>query len=203
MEFELNSLPYEKDALAPFLSVDTVSTHYEKHHAGYLKKLDKALEGSPLREKTLTEIMLEVEGGTFNLAAQVWNHNFYWLSLSPESQTLPDGELADLIQESFGGEDNFLSEFADAAANQFGSGWAWLVFDPDGQKLAVVSTTDAENPLLDGQIPLLTLDVWEHAYYLDYKNDRGAYIAAFLDAHLNWQFAQENLAEASKRAPLK
>ena len=203
MDFTLPPLPYEKDALEPFLSADTVSTHYGKHHAGYLKKLDKALEGSPLRDKTLTEIMLEVEGGTFNLAAQVWNHNFYWLSLSPERQSLAEGELSGLVNESFGGVDKFFEKFAEVAANEFGSGWAWLVFDPDGQKLDVVSTTDAVNPLLDGQIPLLTLDVWEHAYYLDYKNDRGAYIAAFLDAHVNWQFAQDNLAEASKRAPLK
>lgn len=202
MDFKLEPLPFEADALAPFLNVETVTIHHEKHHGGYVQKLDKALTDSETRAQTLTDIMLSSEGKIFNLAAQIWNHNFYWQSLSPEAHQPSDGTLTTLLEESFGGMEGFKEQFADAAANEFGSGWAWLVLDPGGQKLKVESTTDAVNPLVDGNLPILTLDVWEHAYYLDYQNDRAAYIRAFLDAHVNWTFAEANLNEATKRVPL-
>ena len=204
MDFVLDPLPFDRDALEPFLSAATVTTHYEKHHAGYVRKLDGALEDENLRSASLTDIMLDSDGKIFNLAAQIWNHNFYWQSLSPEKTALEDGSLLSvLLAESFdGGVQGFREAFADAAAGQFGSGWAWLVLDPEAQKLRVVSTGDADNPLVNGLIPLLTLDVWEHAYYLDFRHDRGAYIEAFLNDHVNWPFAEDNLVAATKRAPI-
>ncbi|MCR9258820.1 MAG: superoxide dismutase [Pseudomonadaceae bacterium] len=202
MQFDLEPLPFEKDALAPYIGAKTVEIHYEKHHGGYISKLDAALDDEETRAQSLTDIMLNSDGTVFNLAAQVWNHNFYWQSLTPEAQTLDDEMLSTLLNDSFGGLETFNKQFAETAAGQFGSGWAWLVFDPDEQRLNITSTSDADNPLLDGQIPLLTLDVWEHAYYLDYKNDRASYIDGFLSGHINWSFAQQNLTTATKRAPL-
>jgi len=193
MNFELKPLPYDEDTLEDFISPRTVGIHHQKHHGGYVKKLDAALEDNPLREQPLDQIMLQSSGGDFNLAAQVWNHDFYWQCLTPDPQTLEDGVLRELIESSFKSEDEFKTLFSEAAADEFGSGWAWLALDSGHKKLEVFSTTDAINPLTSGRTPLLTLDVWEHAYYLDYQNERGRYIDAFLDAHINWSFAEKNL----------
>ncbi len=203
MKFDLEPLPFDQDALEPYISAKTVAIHHEKHHGGYVSKLDEALEDDETRARTLTDIMLNSEGTVFNLAAQIWNHNFYWQSLTPETQTLDDGVLTALLNDSFDGIDGFKKKFADAASGQFGSGWAWLVFDPDTQRLQITSTSDAGNPLLNGKIPLLTLDVWEHAYYLDYRNDRASYIKGFLNDHINWSFAEQNLTTVTRRAPVK
>jgi Fe-Mn family superoxide dismutase len=197
MEFVLEPLPFEEDALEPFIGAETVAIHHEKHHGGYVKKLDAALDDPALRDASVTEVMLGSEGQVFNLAAKIWNHNFYWQSLTPEACSPErDGALSVLLKEAFDGMEGFTAAFAEVAANQFGSGWAWLVLDPEAQKLRVNSTSDADNPLMHGMIPLLTLDVWEHAYYLDFKNDRGAYIQAFLNGHASWRFAEENLTAA-------
>lgn len=199
MNFTLMPLPYEADALDPFISARTVKIHHQRHHAGYLKKLDLALEGAH-RDKSLTDIVLGAEGDLYNLAGQVWNHDFYWQSLAPSTQPVPE-TIAGLLEASFGGQAEFNDRFADVAAGTFGSGWAWLVFDPDEHGLAIESTSNAGNPLKAGSLPLLTLDVWEHAYYLDYQQDRGAYINDFLQAHVNWAFADENLVAALQRSP--
>lgn len=193
MNFDQLPLPFAPNALEPFISERTVDVHYGKHHAGYLKKLDAALQDER-RELSLPELVCTTSGSLFNLAAQVWNHDFYWQSLSAEPQTLADSELAGAIDSAFGGLDGFNSAFAQAAAREFGSGWAWLLWDPADEALQISSTTDAVNPMTSGQIPLLTLDVWEHAYYLDYQNRRGDYIQAFLKSHINWRFAEANWA---------
>lgn len=194
MDFTLTELPYAYDALEPFISSRTIEIHHTKHHAGYMKKLDRALADDSLRDQTLQEILLASSGGQFNLAAQVWNHDFYWHSLSPTKTSLDDeSRLHELLIQSFGGIEEFKTEFADHAANEFGSGWAWLAYNPESKKLEVFSTTDALNPLTSGRVPLLTLDVWEHAYYLDYQNERGKYIDSFLSERINWAFAEGNL----------
>lgn len=199
MEFVLPPLPYDADALEPVISRRTVHHHYEKHHAGYLRKLDDALKGDA-RKQPLESIVIESykteNQKVFNLAAQVWNHTFYWHSLSPEGGSLDDGELNGLIDKSFGSMDAFKESFAEAALNEFGSGWAWLLYDRSDDELAVASTTDAVNPLPHARVPLLTLDVWEHAYYLDYQQERAQYVEGFLDKLINWTFAAENLRGA-------
>jgi Fe-Mn family superoxide dismutase len=183
MKFELPPLPWDPASLQPHLSAHTVDVHYNRHHRGYLDKLEKAIGGTELADLDLIEIIRRSEGSTFNWAAQVWNHDFYWKSMQPKGGGDPSGALADGIVASFGSIDQFRKDFAKAAESEFGSGWAWLVHHPSGE-LRVVSTDDAENPLKGGeQTPLLTIDVWEHAYYLDYENERGKYIEAFL-AHL-------------------
>lgn len=191
MAINLPELPYSKDALEPHISANTLDFHYGKHHAGYVAKLNAAIEGTPDAEKSLEEIVLSSEGGLFNNAAQTWNHTFYWNSLSPSGGGAPSGRIADAINASFGSFDQFKAEFSDAAATQFGSGWAWLVQNKDGS-LAVTKTGNAECPLTDGVTPILTFDVWEHAYYLDYQNRRPDYIAAFWNL-VNWEFANANL----------
>ena len=195
MKFEMMELPFDRDAMEPFLSHKTIDFHFDKHHAGYLKKLDKALDNE-LRDQSLADIVKQTSGKLFNLAAQVWNHNFYWQSLAADSQEPGDPQLIQKIDDSFGGLKGFEAAFADAAANEFGSGWAWLLLDPKSGELSITSTTDAINPLTMGMTPLLTLDVWEHAYYLDYQNRRGDYIREFLSEHLNWRFVEANLASA-------
>lgn len=195
MKFELNDLPYAYDALDPFLKRETLEIHHTKHHAGYVKKLDDALEDDEMREASLETILLSSSGNEFNLAAQVWNHDFYWKSLTPSRSELSDDEdLLDCINRDFGDLTKFKAQFKETAANEFGSGWAWLAYHPERERLEIFSTTDALNPLTSGRIPLLTLDVWEHAYYLDYQNERGRYIDAFLEDHINWAFAENNLA---------
>mmetsp|Transcript_29202 Transcript_29202/g.73465 ORF Transcript_29202/g.73465 Transcript_29202/m.73465 type:complete len:194 (-) Transcript_29202:119-700(-) len=189
--FQLPALPYERSALAPHISEKTIDFHYGKHHQGYVTKLNAATENNAAG-KTLEELITTGTGGVFNCAAQTWNHTFYWNSLSPKGGGEPTGAIAEAIVRDFGSFDAFKEQFTTAAATHFGSGWAWLVKNADG-KLEVVSTHDAGNPLTSGQTPILTIDVWEHAYYIDYQNARPAYIDAWWKL-VNWEFANKNLA---------
>ena len=197
MEHTLPALPYAMDALAPHISKETLEFHYGKHHQGYVNNLNKLVAGTPMADQTLEAIIQATAGKTdqtaiFNNAAQVWNHTFYWNSLRPKGGGKPTGALMEHIEKDFGNFDAFKTEFAKAAASQFGSGWAWLV--KDGDKLAIVKTGNADTPIAQGRKPLLTIDVWEHAYYLDYQNRRTDYIAAIMDHLMNWEFAEQNLA---------
>jgi Fe-Mn family superoxide dismutase len=197
MPIELPKLPFEDNALAPTISSNTISFHYGKHHRAYVDNLNKAVAGTEFAEKSLLEIVRAVAGkpdkaAIFNNSAQVWNHTFYWNSLSPKT-TIPSKDLADRIEKDLGGMAKFKEQFAAAAMGQFGSGWAWLVLD--GGLLKIARTPNAETPITTAAKPLLTLDVWEHAYYLDYQNKRADYVAAVLDKLLNWEFASRNLAE--------
>jgi superoxide dismutase, Fe-Mn family len=199
--FELGKLPYGNNALAPVISDNTLGFHHGKHHKTYVETLNKLVQGTPLEDKTLVEIIQATAGKSdkaqiFNNAAQVWNHDFYWASMAPNGGGQPAGELKQRIERDFGGFDGFKKEFAQAAATQFGSGWAWLCLEKGG-KLKVTKTANAELPFTAGLTPLLTIDVWEHAYYLDFQNRRPDYIAAWLDKLANWSFAAENLAKAS------
>jgi Fe-Mn family superoxide dismutase len=196
MAFELPDLPWPSGALDPYISSRTIDFHHGKHHATYVTKLNQAIEGSPLAEKSLEAIIKETAGdaakaGIFNNAAQTWNHTFFWRSMRPEGGGSPKGALADKITASFGSFDKFKDEFSNQAVTLFGSGWTWLV--AEGDKLSVVQTTGAGNPMTEGKTPLLTLDVWEHAYYLDYQNRRPDFIKAFFDSLVNWDFAAKNL----------
>lgn len=195
MAIELPALPWAKDALAPHISEETIDYHYGKHHRAYVTKLNAAIEGTPAADSSLEDIVRTAEGGVFNNAAQVLNHSFYWNCMKPDGGGEPTGELARAITESFGSFDKFKEEFSNAAATQFGSGWAWLVRDGDGT-LRVTQTLNADTPLRHGQTPLLTIDVWEHAYYIDFRNDRPGYIETFLNHLVNWDFVAENLAKA-------
>ena len=190
MKFELTPLPYSFEALDPHISPRTVEIHYTKHHKGYLTKLEAAIGGKPLAGKSLEDIIRETDGGVFNLAAQVWNHTFYWESMAPKPSE-PSAALSAAIDKDLGGMDAMKKDLAAVAAGQFGSGWAWLAKSPAG-KLEILSTGNAENPLTKGYTPLLTIDVWEHAYYLDYQQDRPSYISAFLDHLINWDYASKN-----------
>lgn len=194
--FKLPPLPYAENALEPVISARTIGFHYGKHHQGYVNNLNKLVTGTPLADQPLEAVVKATANPDqtviFNNAAQVWNHTFYWNSLKPKGGGKPTGALAEMIDKSFGGFEQFKAEFAKAATGQFGSGWAWLV--KDGDKLAVVKTGNADNPLVHGQKPLLTVDVWEHAYYLDYQNRRAEYVTAVLDGLINWDFAAQNLA---------
>jgi Fe-Mn family superoxide dismutase len=197
MPIELPKLPFEDNALAPTISSNTISFHYGKHHRTYVDNLNKAIASTDLAEKPLVEIARATAGkadkaAIFNNSAQVWNHTFYWNSLSPKS-TVPSKDLADRIEKDLGGMAKFKELFAAAAMGQFGSGWAWLVLD--GGVLKVTKTPNAETPITTAARPLLTLDVWEHAYYLDFQNKRADYVAAVLDKLVNWEFASKNLAE--------
>ncbi len=193
MKFVLDPLPYAKDSLAPHLSVETLDFHYGKHHQTYMTNLEKALAGKPEAEKSLEEIVKSSTGPVFNNAAQVWNHTFYWNSMKPNGGGEPTGALAEAIKKDFGSFAEFRTKFHAAALGQFGSGWAWLV--KDGGKLAIVTTSNAETPLTKGQMPLLTADVWEHAYYIDFRNLRAKYMDTFLDKLANWDFAAANFAK--------
>ncbi len=190
---ELPPLPYAQDALQPVISAETIGFHYGKHHKGYVDKLNVLLKDSPLAGKSLEEIIVQAQGPVFNNAAQVWNHTFYWNSLKPGGGK-PEGELAAAIDRDFGSLEKFKEAFVKAATGQFGSGWAWLTCD--GGKLGVVTTGNADLPLASKKHALLTVDVWEHAYYIDYRNDRAKYVGAVLDSLLNWKFAGENFAKA-------
>jgi Fe-Mn family superoxide dismutase len=191
MAFELPPLPYAKDALAPYISAETLEFHYGKHHQAYVTNLNKALEGKPEANKSLEDIIMSADGGVFNNAAQVYNHTFYWKSMKPKGGGQPTGDLLAAINRDFGSFDKFKEEFANAGATQFGSGWAWLVLQ--NGKLAVTKTPNADLPMKHGQKALLTMDVWEHAYYIDYRNARPKYIETFLNHLANWDFALENL----------
>lgn len=192
MAFELPALPYAKDALAPRISEETLNYHYGKHHQAYVNKLNGLVAGTDHENKSLEELITSTSGGIFNNAAQVWNHTFYWHSLSPNGGGEPTGDLLNAINQHFGSFAEFKTQFTQAAAGHFGSGWAWLVKNSDGS-LAVVSTVNASNPLTDGKTPLLTCDVWEHAYYVDTRNDRGAYIENFWQL-VNWEFVSSNFS---------
>jgi Fe-Mn family superoxide dismutase len=191
MAFTLPPLPWSKDALAPHISAETIDFHYSKHHQTYLTNLNKAIEGKPEASKSLEEIILSSEGPLFNNAAQVWNHTFYWNSMKPQGGGQPTGRLLELVNRDFGSTDNLLQQLGEAAKTQFGSGWAWLV--DEGGKLKVVKTANADLPLKHQQRALLTCDVWEHAYYIDYRNARPNYVEAFLKNLVNWDFAAKNL----------
>lgn len=199
MAYQLPTLPYEYTALEPCISKSTLEFHHDKHHAAYVNNFNKAVEGTDLDSKSLEEVITTIAGdasktGIFNNAAQAWNHSFYWECMKPNGGGTPSGALADKINADFGSFEQFVEAFKTAGATQFGSGWAWLVLD--GDTLKVTKTGNADNPLTQGQIPLLTMDVWEHAYYLDYQNRRPDYIGDFLGKLVNWDFVAENLAKA-------
>jgi Fe-Mn family superoxide dismutase len=200
VKLEMPALPYAKEALEPTMSALTVEIHYEKHHRGYVDKVRELIEGTQRESLELEQLVVQSEGELFNNAAQAWNHAFFWRSMRPEGGDRPAGRLLEFLELGFGSLDRFRKEFADAAIRQFGSGWTWLVQDSSGE-LRVSSTSDADNPLMHGATPLLTLDVWEHAYYLDYRNDRARYVDGFLDRLVNWEFAAENLESAAAMRP--
>ncbi len=190
MTFEVAPLPYAQDALAPYISAETLEYHYGKHHIAYAKKLNALVADTPYADMSLEQIICAADGGVFNNAAQVWNHSFYWQSMAPNAGGDPKGPLAAAIESAFGSIAEFKEQFTQAGMTRFGSGWAWLVQNKDG-KLEIMSTQNAGNPLTEDKTPLLTCDVWEHAYYIDTRNDRGAYINNFW--HLvNWEFAAQN-----------
>ncbi len=195
--FKLPPLPYPENALEPVISANTISYHYGKHHKKYVDDLNKLITGTEYESASLEKLITESAGQPekvelFNNAAQTWNHTFYWSSMKKGGGGKPTGKLASMIDTAFGGFDNFKKEFAKITVSQFGTGWGWLVLD--GGELKVVKSGDAEMPLTKGQKPLLTIDVWEHAYYLDYQNKRPAYVDAVIDKLLNWEFAEKNLA---------
>ncbi len=193
MAFTLPPLPYPADALAPHISERTLGFHYGKHHAGYVANLNRLTADSDLAEASLETIISGAEPGPlFNNAAQIWNHTFYWSSMRPDGGGDPSGALAAAIDADFGSVDAFKQSLAAEAVGNFGSGWTWLVSSDSG--LAVVNTDDADTPLRAGLTPLLTIDIWEHAYYLDYQNARAAYVEAFIEHLLNWEFAEANFA---------
>ena len=190
MSFELPALPYANDALVPHISAETIEFHYGKHHQTYVTNLNNLIAGTEFEGLSLEEIVKKSSGGIFNNAAQVWNHTFYWHSLSPNGGGEPTGGLANAIDRTFGSFEQFKEQFTKTAITTFGSGWAWLVKKPNGA-LELVSTSNAGTPLTEGLIPLLTVDVWEHAYYVDYRNLRPKYLEAFW-ALVNWEFASAN-----------
>jgi Fe-Mn family superoxide dismutase len=194
MKFELPELPYEMGALEPNISAKTLEYHYGKHHKAYIDKLNAALETEDFGSASLEEIIKKADGGLYNNAAQAWNHSFYWYGMSPEGGGAPTGDAAAAIDEAFGDFETFKKQFTDTAMTHFGSGWAWLALN-DG-KLEVVGMHDADSPLKNGHKPVLALDVWEHAYYLDYQNARPDYITAFWNV-VNWDFVSEQLSAGS------
>lgn len=192
MSFELPALPYERDALAPHISAETIDYHYGKHHQAYVTNLNKLIDGTDHSGKSLEEIIRSSDGGLFNNAAQVWNHTFYWNSLSPNGGGAPSGELADAINAAFGSFEEFKEKFTASAAGNFGSGWTWLVKNSSGA-LEIANTSNAGTVITDESVtPLLTCDVWEHAYYVDYRNARPEYLKNFWEI-INWEFAASNL----------
>jgi Fe-Mn family superoxide dismutase len=199
MAYALPNLPYDYTALEPCISKSTLEFHHDKHHAAYVNNFNNAVAGTDLDNQSIEDVIKAVAGdaskaGIFNNAAQAWNHSFYWNCMKPGGGGQPSGALADKINADFGSFDAFVEAFKQAGATQFGSGWAWLVLD--NGTLKVTKTGNAENPMTAGQTPLLTMDVWEHAYYLDYQNRRPDYIADFLGKLINWDFVAANLAAA-------
>jgi len=200
MTLSLPELPYAYDALEPHISKRTLEFHHGKHHNAYVKKTNELIKGTPHEKAALEDIVRASakEGGKlFNNAAQAWNHAFYWQCLAPKGGGKPSGAIAEAIDEAFGGYDAFRKSFAGAATSQFGSGWAWLSLR--GGKLEISKTGNADTPLVHGQVPLLTIDVWEHAYYLDYQNRRPDYVSVFLDHLVSWKFVNANLAAAQPK----
>jgi Fe-Mn family superoxide dismutase len=192
MTIELLPLPYSRDALEPHISAETLDYHYGRHHQNYVTQLNRLIEGTDLAHAELETIVRQSSGAVFNNAAQIWNHSFYWNSLSPRGGDAPSGVLADAITRSFGSFDQFKDAFTQSATGNFGSGWTWLVQHPEGS-LGIVNTSNAATPLTGLDRPLLTVDVWEHAYYIDYRNARPRYLEAFW-ALAHWGFAADNLA---------
>lgn len=192
----LPPLPYDQSALEPYISANTLSFHYGKHHQAYVTNLNNLIKGTPLEESSLEEIINTSSGnkdmmGVFNNAAQVWNHTFYWNCMKPQGGGQPSGELKSMIDKAFGSYEAFASEFKTAAVSQFGSGWAWLVLENGALK--IMKTSNADLPMAHGAVALLTCDVWEHAYYLDYQNRRPDYVDTFLSHLVNWSFVEQNL----------
>jgi Fe-Mn family superoxide dismutase len=199
MAFELPPLPYPADALEPTYSANTISFHYGKHHKAYVDNLNKLIAGTDLEGKSLEEIIMlsaadATKVGVFNNSAQIWNHTFFWNCMAPDGGGKPSGKLAKAIDEAFGSYDKFAEQFKATAVGRFGSGWGWLVLE-DGA-LKIVSTSNADTPMTKGQVALLTVDVWEHAYYLDYQNRRPDFVQAFLDKLVNWDFVAANYRKA-------
>jgi len=192
MEYQLPELPYAKDALAPHISAETIEYHYGKHHKAYVDNINRLITGTEFEKMSLEEIIQKSSGGIFNNAAQVWNHTFYWNCLSPNGGGEPAGELANAITKQFESFVLFKEKFTNAAVTLFGSGWVWLVKNADGS-LSIETTSNAGNPLKDDKKALLTCDVWEHAYYIDYRNARAKYIDAFWNL-VNWEFVAQNLS---------
>jgi Fe-Mn family superoxide dismutase len=200
MTYELPPLPFGYTALEPHVSKSTLEFHHDKHHAAYVNKYNDMIKGTDMESKSIEEVIKATyndasKAGIFNNAAQAWNHTFYWNCIKPSGGGQPSGALADKIAADFGSFDKFKEEFATAAATQFGSGWAWLVLDKGTLKVA--KTSNAENPIAMGLTPLLTIDVWEHAYYLDYQNKRPDYIQTFISSLINWDFVAEQMKKAA------
>lgn len=191
MEHKLPELPWSNDALAPHISPETIEYHYGKHHAAYVSKLNDGIKGTEFENSSLEDIIKKSKGGLFNNAAQVWNHTFYWNCLAPNAGGPPTGAVADKINTKWGSFDKFKEEFSNSAATNFGSGWTWLVTDGSGE-LSILNTDDADTPMTHGLNALMTIDVWEHAYYVDYRNARPSYIEAFWKL-VNWDFVNSNL----------
>ncbi|MEQ6888095.1 Fe-Mn family superoxide dismutase [Halomonas sp. CS7] len=192
MAFELPALPYDKNALEPHISAETLEYHYGKHHQTYVNKLNELTDGTAEADKSLEEIIQSSSGGLFNQAAQVWNHTFYWHCLSPNGGGEPTGALAEAINAKFGSFEKFKETFNAQAAGNFGSGWTWLIKTDDGG-VDIVNTSNADTPIAHGQTPLLTIDVWEHAYYIDYRNARPKYLENVWSV-LNWDFVAQNFS---------
>ncbi len=192
MPFELPALPYAIDALAPHISQETLEFHHGKHHNTYVTNLNNLIAGTDHENASLEDIIMKAEAGLFNNSAQVWNHTFYWSSMKPGGGGAPDGSVGEAVNSAFGSYDNFRTKFAEAATTQFGSGWAWLV--DAGSGLEIVKTANADLPMKHSQKALLTIDVWEHAYYIDFRNARPNYITTYLDSLLNWDFVAANMA---------
>ncbi|MCB1074522.1 MAG: superoxide dismutase [Simkania sp.] len=194
MAFKQPDLPYDLSALAPFVSEEQMHYHYNKHHAAYFNKLNGLVEGKKEAQLSLEEVVVHSSGGVFNNAAQAWNHTFFWHCMSPNGGGQPKGELKEAIERDFGGLEPFMKQFSDAAATLFGSGWAWLASDGQG-KLEIMALSNADTPLKHNKTPILTLDVWEHAYYIDYRNERPRFIEQFKDV-IHWDFAQKCYLDA-------
>lgn len=203
MAYVLPPLPYEYDALEPYMSEETLRYHHDKHHQGYVEKLNKLCQGTEFEEQTLTDVLRATAGvatqqDIFNNAGQVWNHTLFWLSMRPGGGGEPNGEAKRLIDQSFGSYDRFRSEFIEASVDHFGSGYAWLVFDAGG--IDVISTPNAEVPMIGRAVPLLNCDLWEHAYYLDHRHDRAGFVHTFLDHLVDWEMVNIRLAEEQGRS---
>jgi Fe-Mn family superoxide dismutase len=194
MSFLLPNLPYPKNALMPFVSEETISFHYGKHHKAYVAKVNDLIENTPQAELSLEDLVRYADGELFEQAAQAWNHDFYWRSMKPGGGGQPSGALGAAITSTFGSFDSFKKRFLLEADSLFGSGWVWLVLR--GGKLTVITTSNADTPLAHGEIPLFVMDLWEHAYYLDWRNSRPAYTRGFIEHLVNWNFAGENFVEA-------
>jgi Fe-Mn family superoxide dismutase len=191
MEHILPPLPYSKDALQPAISAETLEFHYGKHHQAYVTNLNKLIAGTEFENASLEDIIRKSSGGIFNNAAQVWNHTFFWSCMKPNGGGKPAGTLLAAIEKKWGSFDEFASKFQTSAVGNFGSGWTWLVKKPDGT-VDIVNTSNANTPLTTSDVPLLTVDVWEHAYYIDYRNARPKFVEAFLNSLVNWEFAANN-----------